>query len=69
MANISIFDLNLNGSGLLTDSESFMGELTNKELAFINGGMQIKAESFPVITAPIVLIPDEPIICFAPEDC
>jgi hypothetical protein len=68
MASISIFDLNLNGSELLTDSESFMGELTNNELGFINGGMHLQPESVPMITAPIVFIPDEPIICFAPED-
>jgi hypothetical protein len=41
MANILIIDLNLNGSELLTDSESFLNELTNDKLNIINGGANL----------------------------
>ncbi|MCU0532328.1 MAG: hypothetical protein MUD14_00250 [Hydrococcus sp. Prado102] len=37
MANISIADLNLSGSVLFIDSESFMNELTDNEMR-IEGG-------------------------------
>jgi hypothetical protein len=38
MANISIQDLHPAGSDLFLDSESYLNEVTDLELIFINGG-------------------------------
>jgi lactobin A/cerein 7B family class IIb bacteriocin len=60
MATINISDLHPTGSELFSDSESYMSELGDNELASVNGGILTSPVCAVVISRALIYSPRSP---------